>query len=590
MKFEALGRTIKSMLSEPDQLIIPRFQRDFSWDKSNYEEFLEDILGQISYVNEEFIVSNYFLGNMIFLGGRSDKKLEVIDGQQRLTTTTILLAAIRNKLNEINDQFAKNIAKTIQNKYIINDDYGNVIRRLEPKTSFPYFGNTIQSNTTDDSEATTEEEEDIKTTFDNFLKYLSVENFKKRKLFVENSIELVQKKYIQSLKALFEQIIACEIVAIYVEEKKYANQLFENINSKGKALSSIDVIKNHIFSLVPESDAGIDNLQMCWQNMKKKIAKNTSESNFSRSFDDYFIDYLKVRFPEWKVNKSNVYSKFTKTFDTEVKNKQFVDEMSEDLDEYLKVINPEEGSFPRQEKKPIYFSLQAINRFKGKQVIIPILAVFLKKKKERNIIKGDVLVDFMQFLASYHFAVFGTDLKFRSNQLTYHFGTFTQKVKTAKNKKEFNDAVDDLKEKMLELLPKELFIEQFKKLTYSKAKTSGKKFSEFPASFAINSIENHMSNRKINSGSSSIEHVIDEASSGITSIGNLIILETVYNNELGNLSQTNELKYEDKKLVYSKSECSTAKNLLENYESFSEINVEARATELGNYFFEKILV
>ena len=589
MKFEATGKSIKSILSEHEQLMIPRFQRDFSWDKRNYEEFLDDILSQISYKDDRFIESNYFLGNMIFLGARNDKKLEVIDGQQRLTTITILLAAIRNTLKELQNDFASKIADTIQDKYIINDDYGDKIRRLEPKSSFPYFGNTIQSNVADNSEATTEEEEDIKSTFDNFLKYLSIKAFKKRSLFTDNGIELDEEKYIQALKILFEQIIACEVVAIYVEDKKYANQLFENINSKGKALSPIDVIKNHIFSLVPESDAGIDNLQLCWQEMKRKISSHTSEANYSRSFDDYFIDYLKVRFPEWKVNKANVYSKFVKQFDTEEKNNQFVKELSKDLDQYLEIINPQEGSFSEQQKKPIYYALQAISRFKGKQVIIPILAVFLKRKENKNIIKNDDLVNFMQFLANYHFAVFGTNMKFRSNQLTYHFGIFTGKVKTAQNKGDMKDAITYLKEQMLELLPRDMFIEQFKKIAYSKKKARGKNLSEYPASFAIRTIENHMSGRKVNDSSSNIEHILDEGETGIDNIGNLIILETQYNDELGVLSRDKVITYQDKREVYSNSRNSTVLKLLEQYEEFYESDVEQRATELGSYFITEIL-
>ncbi|WP_285015071.1 DUF262 domain-containing protein [Lactococcus garvieae] len=590
MKFEATGKSIKSILSEHDRLIIPRFQRDFSWDKRNYEEFLEDILSQISYANDTFIESNYFLGNMIFLGARNDKELEVIDGQQRLTTITILLAAIRNTLKELDNEYASRIATTIQDKYIINDDYGDKIRRLEPKSSFPYFGNTIQSNVADDSEATTEEEEDIKSTFDNFIKFLSLKYFKKRSLFVDNGIEPDNEKYIQALKVLFEQIIACEVVAIYVEDKKYANQLFENINSKGKALSPIDVIKNHIFSLVPESDAGIDNLQLCWQDMKRKISSHTSEANYSRSFDDYFIDYLKVRFPEWKVNKANVYSKFVKEFDTEEKNDQLVKELSKDLDQYLQIINPQEGDFSEQQKKPIYYALQAISRFKGRQVIIPIFAVFLKRKENKSIIKNSDLVDLMQFLANYHFAVFGTDMKFRSNQLTYHFGIFTGKVKTAQNKGDMKDAITYLKEQMLALLPREMFIEQFKKLTFSKKKARGKNLSEYPASFAIRTIENHMSGKNIYDSLSNIEHILDEGETGIQNIGNLVILETQYNDELGRLSRDKRITYQDKRKVYSNSRNRTVLDLLKQYDIFSEADVEKRAIELGKYFINEILM
>lgn len=120
-------------------------------------------------------------------------------------------------------------------------------------------------------------------------------------------------------------------------------------------------------------------------------------------------------------------------------------------------------------------------------------------------------------------------MKFRSNQLTYHFRIFTGKVKIIQNKGDVKDAIAYLKEQMLELLPRGIFIEQFKKLAYSKKKARGKNLSEYPTFFAIRTIDNHMSGRKVNDSSSNIEHILDEEETGIDNIGNLIILETQYN-------------------------------------------------------------
>lgn len=589
MKFEATGKAIRSLLSEHDQLIIPRFQRDFSWDKHNYEELLDDLLSQITYKDGKYIESSYFLGNMIFLGGRSEKSLEVIDGQQRLTTITILLAAIRNTLHNTENNFAEEIAKTIQDYYIIKNNYGEVRRRLEPKSSFPYFGNIIQDDTCQEVEASTEEEVDIKNTFDNFMKILSFDKFIKRSIFTEYDVEINEQNYIEALKILLEQIISCEIVAIYVEDVIHANKLFENINSKGKPLSPVDLIKNHIFSLVPESSAGIDNIHLSWVDMKKKLSENTSDTNFSLSFDDFFMDYLKAKYPEWKINSANAYKQFISKYDTKEKNTTFVDELIDNIDLYIRVINPKRDDFSRQEKLPIFYALQAINRFKGRQVRIPILALFIKKEQNNDLIQNKVLVNLMQFLANYHFAVFGTDMKFRSNQLTLPFRQFTEKVNSAQNKKDIREAIATLKKYMMELISKEVFIDHFKDLSFKKEGARNNSLSEFSASFAIKSIENHMSKKLVSSPDTTIEHILDEAETNIQNIGNLMTLEAEYNSRLGILSQQTSLSFQEKAKVYTESQFSMVRELLIKYENFDKDDVDDRSRKLAEYFYSNVL-
>src|SRR5882672_2628187 len=88
---------------------IPRFQRPYSWDRGNIEEFWTDVL--------EGTASGYFIGSMVFY--KKGTETYVVDGQQRLTTLTIFLAALRDTLKEIGeDSLGKGIQNVIQRKDI----------------------------------------------------------------------------------------------------------------------------------------------------------------------------------------------------------------------------------------------------------------------------------------------------------------------------------------------------------------------------------------------------------------------------------------------------------------------------------------
>lgn len=89
MNFDAVGDNVRGLLTATRSYVVPRFQRDFSWDEYNYKEFLNDLLAQLICDDNngdviEFKTSQYYLGNMIFLGTKDKTSVEIIDGQQRL--------------------------------------------------------------------------------------------------------------------------------------------------------------------------------------------------------------------------------------------------------------------------------------------------------------------------------------------------------------------------------------------------------------------------------------------------------------------------------------------------------------------------
>ena len=92
--FEPARRTVEELVAGSDYFLIPRFQRPYSWDRGNIDEFWRDAIED----NE----LGYFIGPMV--GWRHNvntAELYVVDGQQRLTTLMLLLAAIRNQLRAL---------------------------------------------------------------------------------------------------------------------------------------------------------------------------------------------------------------------------------------------------------------------------------------------------------------------------------------------------------------------------------------------------------------------------------------------------------------------------------------------------------
>lgn len=137
-------KTIKELLLSGRQFIIPRFQREYSWDRKNYKEFLDDMLNCLIVSDGKVICDQYFLGTMLFVGDcfEGDKnEIDVVDGQQRLTTITILFSALSDRFLQINqDTLSKQIFKYI----MTNNDDGEDVRIIKSKTHYPFFAFYIQ--------------------------------------------------------------------------------------------------------------------------------------------------------------------------------------------------------------------------------------------------------------------------------------------------------------------------------------------------------------------------------------------------------------------------------------------------------------
>ena len=124
MKIESQDKTVEQLL-KASTFVIPRFQRSYSWEQDQISQFWQDVLDAYG--------SAYFIGSMVvYEKGRSS--VAVVDGQQRLTTITILLCAIRDAFNSLGET---NLANGLQ-AYIEQRNRENQTEYvLQTESSFP---------------------------------------------------------------------------------------------------------------------------------------------------------------------------------------------------------------------------------------------------------------------------------------------------------------------------------------------------------------------------------------------------------------------------------------------------------------------
>jgi uncharacterized protein with ParB-like and HNH nuclease domain len=133
MEMHAYTRTVSDLLSVKKRYVVPRFQRPYSWSKEQVKELWDDILSNIVYSNDaEASHVEYFIGALVLVGEENSHHMQIVDGQQRLTTLTILLSALCQRFKDLGQN---TVATAIYENYIAGkDDDGNEYFKLQNET------------------------------------------------------------------------------------------------------------------------------------------------------------------------------------------------------------------------------------------------------------------------------------------------------------------------------------------------------------------------------------------------------------------------------------------------------------------------
>ncbi len=214
-------RSIEEILTKSVKYVIPDNQRNFEWKKEHAEELWDDISS-----------GSVFLGTVVFDVSK-EKEIVVVDGQQRLTTIFILLAALRNQARKVE---SLGQALAIQNVLSFTDiTTGKTLEgKLETSPSIrSVFEKTITNGDWDGSSFAFKSEKRM------INRIRPIYEFFRTKVHKYGNEDIAQ-----ILKSLYDS----SVVQIDIQDMQEAFDIFERTNARGLELNAADLLKNYLFA------------------------------------------------------------------------------------------------------------------------------------------------------------------------------------------------------------------------------------------------------------------------------------------------------------------------------------------------------
>lgn len=287
--------TLNKLLNTSRQFIVPIFQRNYSWQKSQYEQLWFDILRASKFKEKQ----NHFIGSIVYIdmgtpAGRPQQLL-LIDGQQRLTTISILLCAIKDYVQKFNlETKLINLAK-IKNQFLYNSDeidedrYKLLLNVQDKETYIKLIDNTI------------------------FTVNKPATNIIKCYEFFYERIEDFIKQHGQ-IDEIYAGIFKLSLVSISLDKDSDNPQMiFESMNSTGKDLSQTDLLRNYLLmDLTPEKQTRL--YKTYWKSMEELFGEDIYKNDVNK-FDYFIRDFLTLKSNTGYICKiNNVYENFKRYY------------------------------------------------------------------------------------------------------------------------------------------------------------------------------------------------------------------------------------------------------------------------------------
>ena len=379
--------------SNKTQFVIPVYQRNYDWTTSQCKQLLDDILevGTSDKSNVHFIGSVVYVHDDVYTSSRI-KELTIIDGQQRLTTLTLIYLVLHRLGIEMKDEA---LVSEISETYLIN--------KFAPEEE------KLKLRPTDNNDKAIKFllRSDISEEYTEFSKVIDNFNYFKSRITEEN-IEYVLK----GLSRLMFVEISLD------REKDNPQRIFESLNSTGLELSQADLIRNYILMGLKRKDQ--NKIYSNYWEIIEKLAKDETK-NISK-VSDFIRDYLTLvnnKIP----NKSKVYLEFKAKYPTSdlysLENNLLP--IKSLVKFYNKLINPK-----NEKDKEIRRELEYINRLE-----INVAYPFLMKVYEdysKKIIDKETFIGVLDFIQSFTWRRFVVGLP--TNALNKIFMTLYEKIDT----------------------------------------------------------------------------------------------------------------------------------------------------------------
>lgn len=374
---------------------IPKYQREYAWSKDQWEDLFNDLMDEAS-------VDGHFLGSIIAINHTKDtlseSVLELVDGQQRITTLTIFLLAVYVELQGVKD--------------LLDDDeradLSNLRRMLTLKSPLrPRVRLQRQNNNNDDFLVIFKEaglgdsapnvsnvgNRRIKRSFKYFQKAMD-------ERFANSPLD--RKEFLFDVFARIKRAI---LITLEVESHADAFVLFESLNNRGLSLSPIDLIKN---ALLAQADRDHSVKANSEQPLKVDVAYQSWElwlENLGPDYADqerFFRQFYNAFKTQWSLLVPNVpvatRTKLITVYESMIKNDydSFIERVDVASEAYARIIGRSE---PSKGRSPLDRALQDLGRAQGASTYI--LLMYLLVNRERIMLDDKGLTRICDFLTKF---------------------------------------------------------------------------------------------------------------------------------------------------------------------------------------------
>lgn len=431
-------RTITKIFNNTPKIKVPFFQRPYSWKKTEQSQFIEDLIR----VHDEKIQS-YFIGS-IFFKEDGDEEFHIIDGQQRITTATILITVIRDILKEKNDERANKI----ESRYLFEEEMisGDLDYKLNLNdVNRQFFRDNIQNK-----EKVSKKIEKLKTQKDindsnkliiecYVLYYKRLNEWLKARKSRENITNLL--KLLKTLTDSFQAL------SITVTDDSEAFTIFETLNDRGLDLTISDLLKNYLFSIIYNSEDSEDTrlLVSKWDSMVERLGKSIS---------GFFKHYWNSK--NKPISEKEIFRVLKSKIRTEKQVKDFLVEIFSESEIYYYLLNPEHSYWNNTKIEKLLNEITIL----GMRQVLPVLLSAKIKFSEEEFIKTINSCVGLSFRYS-------TVSNLHNNKLEGLYSQISNNIRSANIRTN-----SKVRQELLILNPKDsIYNESFKNLTYKNNKT-----------------------------------------------------------------------------------------------------------------------
>lgn len=539
---------VSSFLSA-DTYSIPQYQRGYSWEEAQLEDFWMDLIQLFDGDDQE----EHFLGQVVVHNDKEERRKYIIDGQQRISTSVILLDVIRTRFDGLlmvtGSEDARNNADDINANYIgrITETKDNH-KLLMGDLDHEFFFENIQKR------------EPIKYTDSKFdKKKLNASNFNifyASKYFDGKVSDFLSGLGVEEQISKLEELYLCftdrfKVMSVETDDINEAYIIFETLNARGKELETSDLLKNHVLRTA-RHDMNIATSK--WN----KIIENLNDNDLSKFIRYYWNS--KYDF----IREKDLYKALRKNADTPKKVEILLDNLIALSELYVALIVPDDNKF--FDALELNERISEINKLKATSFYPIVFALQSEEYSESDI---NCILKYIESLIVRNFVVAGKT----ANKYEIEFAKIAYNIseEVLKGKDQIIEKISSL------IISDDSFINNFEifsskssnVIRYLLRKINNYSNQEMRIIDDARTVHvEHILPKKIKSGEWN-EFKENDHSEYLWRLGNLTLLGQEYNIKAKNK------EFLEKKKMYSKSSIIITKNLI-NIENWTKEEISKR--------------